>query len=192
MNLEFFCKLSTGKVCFIASKPYVFSCFSLSNSTSWWRVCTLSLHMIASWDIEFKSSYIYIKSSNPLISRLKNVIKNKKKGLEVWRTLYFACGTTDLAFQIIHLYKELANCVDETGESPLHALARKSAAFRSGNNLQGRDKIIYNSNNSLSLSLSPSLSLFILYIYIYIYISIYIDIYIYVYCSTVSSLYKII
>ncbi|KAL5545372.1 hypothetical protein UlMin_005059 [Ulmus minor] len=50
----------------------------------------------------------------------------------------------DLAFQIIHLYKGLVNLVDNQGDSPLHALARKAAAFRSGSTLQGRDRIIYN------------------------------------------------
>ncbi|KAL5545589.1 hypothetical protein UlMin_005276 [Ulmus minor] len=50
----------------------------------------------------------------------------------------------DLAFQIIHLYKGLVNRVDNQGDSPLHALARKAAAFRSGSTLRGRDRIIYN------------------------------------------------
>ncbi|EXB86897.1 hypothetical protein L484_007320 [Morus notabilis] len=49
----------------------------------------------------------------------------------------------DLAFQIIHLYKELVNLVDKDGESPLHCLARKPAAFESGSSLRGRNRIIY-------------------------------------------------
>ncbi|KAL5538812.1 hypothetical protein UlMin_045165 [Ulmus minor] len=42
-----------------------------------------------------------------------------------------------LAFYIIQLYKDLVNHVDNQGESPLHALARKPAAFKSGKSLHG-------------------------------------------------------
>ncbi|TXG63711.1 hypothetical protein EZV62_010705 [Acer yangbiense] len=38
----------------------------------------------------------------------------------------------DLAFQIIHHYKELVNSVNERGLSPLHLMATKPSAFRSG------------------------------------------------------------
>ncbi|KAK1559728.1 hypothetical protein Q3G72_017779 [Acer saccharum] len=41
----------------------------------------------------------------------------------------------DLAFQIIHHYKELVNSVNERGLSPLHLLATKPSAFRSGSHL---------------------------------------------------------
>ncbi|XP_062112087.1 uncharacterized protein LOC133823325 isoform X2 [Humulus lupulus] len=41
----------------------------------------------------------------------------------------------DLAFQIIQLYPELVNSVDEHGFSPLHILASKPFAFKSGSNL---------------------------------------------------------
>ncbi|EXB86896.1 Serine/threonine-protein phosphatase 6 regulatory ankyrin repeat subunit A [Morus notabilis] len=50
----------------------------------------------------------------------------------------------DLAFQIIHLYRELVNLVDKGGDTPIHKLARKPAAFASGSSLRGRDKIVYN------------------------------------------------
>ncbi|KAL5545373.1 hypothetical protein UlMin_005060 [Ulmus minor] len=54
----------------------------------------------------------------------------------------------DLAFEIIHLYKDLVNQYDEQGESPLHALARKPAAFTSGSTtLRGWSKIIYDHSN---------------------------------------------
>ncbi|KAL5539260.1 hypothetical protein UlMin_044389 [Ulmus minor] len=49
----------------------------------------------------------------------------------------------DLAFYIIQLYKGLVNVVDQQGESPLHALARKATAFESGSSLHGFDKLIY-------------------------------------------------
>ncbi|XP_057964525.1 uncharacterized protein LOC131155419 isoform X2 [Malania oleifera] len=49
----------------------------------------------------------------------------------------------DLAFQIIHLYPELANYNNELGLSPLHILACKPSAFRSGSHLSRSDKIIY-------------------------------------------------
>ncbi|GMN48857.1 hypothetical protein TIFTF001_018021 [Ficus carica] len=50
----------------------------------------------------------------------------------------------DLAFQIIHLYKEpLVNSVDEHGLSPLHILASKPFAFKSGSNLGPWNKIVY-------------------------------------------------
>ncbi|KAF4376457.1 hypothetical protein G4B88_017193 [Cannabis sativa] len=45
------------------------------------------------------------------------------------------CVWTDLAFQIIQLYPKLVNSVDEHGLSPLHILASKPFAFKSGSNL---------------------------------------------------------
>ncbi|KAI5597103.1 hypothetical protein BDE02_02G045800 [Populus trichocarpa] len=50
----------------------------------------------------------------------------------------------DLSFQIIQLYGELVNFVDQRGTSPLHLLASKPTAFRSGSHLGGYKKIIYN------------------------------------------------
>ncbi|KAF7818357.1 serine/threonine-protein phosphatase 6 regulatory ankyrin repeat subunit B-like [Senna tora] len=49
----------------------------------------------------------------------------------------------DLAFQIIHLYGELVNFVNEMGLSPLHLLAAKPSAFRSGSRLGRFQMIIY-------------------------------------------------
>ncbi|KAI9072824.1 hypothetical protein K1719_045192 [Acacia pycnantha] len=49
----------------------------------------------------------------------------------------------DLAFQIIHLYKDLANWVNEEGLSPLHLLASKPHAFKSGSRLGRIETIIY-------------------------------------------------
>ncbi|KAJ7006178.1 hypothetical protein NC653_005511 [Populus alba x Populus x berolinensis] len=50
----------------------------------------------------------------------------------------------DLSFQIIQLYGELVNFVDQRGTTPLHLLASKPTAFRSGSHLGGYKKIIYN------------------------------------------------
>ncbi|KAG7970481.1 hypothetical protein I3843_07G085900 [Carya illinoinensis] len=55
-------------------------------------------------------------------------------------------GTTsvsNLAFQIIHLYPHLASSVNEEELTPLHILASRPSAFRSGSHLEGYDKIIY-------------------------------------------------
>ncbi|KAH9785727.1 ANK REP REGION domain-containing protein [Citrus sinensis] len=49
----------------------------------------------------------------------------------------------DLAFQIIHLYEKLVNFVNERGVSPLHLLATKPNAFRSGSHLGLCTGIIY-------------------------------------------------
>ncbi|KAJ7972741.1 Ankyrin repeat-containing protein [Quillaja saponaria] len=49
----------------------------------------------------------------------------------------------DLAIHIISLYEELVNLVDEKGVTPLHVLASKPSAFRSGNHLQWWTNIIY-------------------------------------------------
>ncbi|XP_062085422.1 uncharacterized protein LOC133791514 isoform X1 [Humulus lupulus] len=49
----------------------------------------------------------------------------------------------DLAFQIIHLYPKLVNSVDEHGLSPLHILASKPFAFKSGSNLGHWHSLIY-------------------------------------------------
>ncbi|KAG6703548.1 hypothetical protein I3842_07G089400 [Carya illinoinensis] len=57
----------------------------------------------------------------------------------------------DLAFQIIKLYPELASLINEEGLTPLHLLASKPSAFRSGSQLEGFDKIIYHNHFGLDL-----------------------------------------
>nr|XP_023881104.1 uncharacterized protein LOC111993465 [Quercus suber] len=49
----------------------------------------------------------------------------------------------DLAFRIIHLYEKLVNSFNEKGWTPLHLLASKPSAFRSGSHLGGWYKMIY-------------------------------------------------
>ncbi|XP_018506115.2 uncharacterized protein LOC103960143 isoform X1 [Pyrus x bretschneideri] len=49
----------------------------------------------------------------------------------------------DLAFQIIHLYEDLVKYVNEEGFSPLHLLATKPSAFKSGSHLSRFQNIIY-------------------------------------------------
>ncbi|KDP21404.1 hypothetical protein JCGZ_21875 [Jatropha curcas] len=49
----------------------------------------------------------------------------------------------DLAFQIIYLYEELANTHNQKGITPLHLLASKPNAFRSGTHLGAYQKMIY-------------------------------------------------
>ncbi|XP_047940532.1 uncharacterized protein LOC125187915 [Salvia hispanica] len=49
----------------------------------------------------------------------------------------------DLAFDIITHYDKLVNAVNENGVSPLHILANKPSAFRSGSQIRGIDKLIY-------------------------------------------------
>ncbi|KAJ7972746.1 putative Ankyrin repeat-containing protein [Quillaja saponaria] len=49
----------------------------------------------------------------------------------------------DLAIHIIYFYEDLVNSVDENGITPLHVLASKPSAFRSGNHLQWWTNIIY-------------------------------------------------
>ncbi|XP_028762136.1 uncharacterized protein LOC114720640 [Neltuma alba] len=49
----------------------------------------------------------------------------------------------DLAFQIIHLYEDLVTSVNEDGLSPLHLLAAKPSAFRSGSRHGRVESIIY-------------------------------------------------
>ncbi|XP_062019923.1 uncharacterized protein LOC133736452 [Rosa rugosa] len=49
----------------------------------------------------------------------------------------------DLAFQIIALYEGLVNSVNEVGFSPLHLLASKPSAFKSGSHLRPWSIIIY-------------------------------------------------
>ncbi|KAL6335053.1 hypothetical protein AAG906_026433 [Vitis piasezkii] len=51
--------------------------------------------------------------------------------------------TADLAFQIIHHYRDLVDSVDENGLTPLHLLASKPTAFRSGTPLSWFERIIY-------------------------------------------------
>ncbi|KAF5454983.1 hypothetical protein F2P56_024607 [Juglans regia] len=49
----------------------------------------------------------------------------------------------DLAFQITHSYQNLVNYKNEQGFTPLHVLASKPSAFRSGSLLRGYNRIIY-------------------------------------------------
>ncbi|XP_050265751.1 uncharacterized protein LOC126709518 isoform X4 [Quercus robur] len=49
----------------------------------------------------------------------------------------------DLAFRIIHLYDKLVNSFNEQGWTPLHLLASKPSAFRSGSHLGRWYKMIY-------------------------------------------------
>nr|XP_023881214.1 uncharacterized protein LOC111993574 [Quercus suber] len=49
----------------------------------------------------------------------------------------------DLAYQILLLHGELAICVDENGILPIHLLAEKPSAFRSGCHLGWWSKIVY-------------------------------------------------
>ncbi|XP_042963495.1 uncharacterized protein LOC122297491 isoform X1 [Carya illinoinensis] len=51
----------------------------------------------------------------------------------------------DLAFQIVHLYPKLVDSVNEQGFFPLHLLATKPSAFRSGSHLGRFYKLIYHS-----------------------------------------------
>ncbi|KAG8485510.1 hypothetical protein CXB51_019063 [Gossypium anomalum] len=50
----------------------------------------------------------------------------------------------DLAFQIIYLYEDLVNYVNENGISALHLLASNPTAFRSGSHLGRCSHLIYN------------------------------------------------
>ncbi|WJZ95011.1 hypothetical protein VitviT2T_013811 [Vitis vinifera] len=49
----------------------------------------------------------------------------------------------DMAFQIIQQYGDLVDSVDENGLTPLHLLASKPTAFRSGTPLSWFERIIY-------------------------------------------------
>ncbi|BFG43100.1 hypothetical protein CerSpe_293740 [Prunus speciosa] len=61
----------------------------------------------------------------------------------------------DLAFQIIHLYEKLADSVNEKGASPLHLLAAKPSAFRTGSHLSRTESIIYHALHVDKLKVEP-------------------------------------
>ncbi|KAH6796498.1 hypothetical protein C2S52_021052 [Perilla frutescens var. hirtella] len=61
----------------------------------------------------------------------------------------------DLAFYIMNHYGKLLNAMTEQGFSPLHILASKPSAFRSGSQIRGLDKLIYHCQSS-SLSTTAS------------------------------------
>ena len=54
---------------------------------------------------------------------------------------------TDLSFQIIHLYNSkdnnIATAFNERGMTPLHVLASKPSAFKSGTNFRWWKKLMY-------------------------------------------------
>ncbi|KAK6239160.1 hypothetical protein QUC31_004629 [Theobroma cacao] len=64
----------------------------------------------------------------------------------------------DLAFQIVYLYEDLVNNVNENGISPLHLLATKPAAFRSGSHLDLCSRLIYHCIFVDELKVDPSFS----------------------------------
>lgn len=60
-----------------------------------------------------------------------------------WRFKQFTKMLTDLAFQIINLNGDLVNSVNQQGYTPLHLLATKSDAFKSGTRLGCWRSILY-------------------------------------------------
>ncbi|XP_022145900.1 espin-like [Momordica charantia] len=57
----------------------------------------------------------------------------------------------DLAFHIISVNNDAANWVDMQGLTPLHVLATKPTAFRSGTIIKGWRNIVYSCDSSLQL-----------------------------------------
>ena len=58
----------------------------------------------------------------------------------------------DLSFKIIDLYSELVNFVNGDGMTPLHLLASKPSAFKSGCDLPWFENIIYHSKHTIKFS----------------------------------------
>ena len=58
----------------------------------------------------------------------------------------------DLSFKIIDLYSELVNFVNGDGMTPLHLLASKPSAFKSGCDLPWYENIIYQGKHSINFS----------------------------------------
>jgi len=53
-----------------------------------------------------------------------------------------------LALQIIRLYPNLVDAVNQDGFSPLHILAMKPNCFRSSTRMEFMDRMIYNCKNT--------------------------------------------
>ncbi|ONH93513.1 hypothetical protein PRUPE_8G235300 [Prunus persica] len=84
--------------------------------------------------------YIYIKSPDREQKRFNYC---RRKDGDTILHCAISGDYFDLAFQIIKLYTDLANSVNEQGISPLHLLAAKPSAFKSGSHLSPTDRIIY-------------------------------------------------
>ncbi|CAB4291644.1 unnamed protein product [Prunus armeniaca] len=84
--------------------------------------------------------YIYIKSPD---GEQKRYNYCRRKDGDTILHCAISGDYFDLAFQIIKLYGDLANTVNEQGVSPLHLLAAKPSAFKSGSHLSPTDRIIY-------------------------------------------------
>uniref|UniRef100_A0A7N2LPM9 PGG domain-containing protein n=1 Tax=Quercus lobata TaxID=97700 RepID=A0A7N2LPM9_QUELO len=76
--------------------------------------------------------------------------------IDVFLYLHFKCHPgrehsnyctrkNELALIILHLHKDLANLGNKKGITPLHLLASKPSAFKSGSNLRSFENIIYHS-----------------------------------------------
>ncbi|KAK7245583.1 hypothetical protein RIF29_40430 [Crotalaria pallida] len=62
----------------------------------------------------------------------------------------------ELAFQIIHLYEDLANSKNKDGLSPLHVLASKPSSFGSGSRLGRFERVVYEGLPIKNLEVDPN------------------------------------
>ncbi|CBI17671.3 unnamed protein product, partial [Vitis vinifera] len=69
--------------------------------------------------------------------------RNREKETPLFLAALHAGEYFDLSLLIIHLYEDLVNYVDEKGLTPLHVLAGKPTAFRSGTHLHFIERLIY-------------------------------------------------
>lgn len=97
----------------------------LEEATEWcWQIFVI---LISEFGLLMEYSYIFFYFW--VLRRISNVALS-----------------TDLAFRIIHMYAKLVNYVNDQGLSPLHILASKPSAFRSGSHIGGWYKWIYHCN----------------------------------------------
>ncbi|KAG2697020.1 hypothetical protein I3760_07G086800 [Carya illinoinensis] len=89
-----------------------------------------------------KAAFFYLHSICAKVETSGDQFPRRKNGDTILHCA-IAGDYFDLAFQISHLYPHLASSVNEEGLTPLHILASRPSAFRSGSHLEGYHKIIY-------------------------------------------------
>ncbi|WJZ91403.1 hypothetical protein VitviT2T_010479 [Vitis vinifera] len=92
---------------------------------------------------KIKVFFCLLEASTVARIERENYLPYRNKKSETVLHCAITGGHFKLAFLIIQLYEDLVNLIDEKGFSPLHLLADKPTAFRSGTKLSLMDKIIY-------------------------------------------------
>ncbi|RVW35663.1 hypothetical protein CK203_108170 [Vitis vinifera] len=115
---------------------------SLLRIQIWWVFATEKLKHLSSWRPSTDRKMLFFSYMECVRSLNTSITLKEHDGRTILHCA-IAREYFDLAFLIIHLYGDLVDSVDENGLTPLHLLASKPTAFRSGTPLSWFERIIY-------------------------------------------------